>query len=65
LLERIKNDNSSCYTSFSTPQELKELVQDDLALLLTEHFETLNQNDQPPARLKKIRHPISRYRAIR
>src|SRR5512141_2408189 len=27
LLERIRKDNSSCYTSFSTPQELKELVQ--------------------------------------
>ena len=51
LLERIKNDNSSCYSSFSTPQELKELVQDDLALLLTEHFET--KNDQPPGEIKK------------
>lgn len=35
LLDRIKRDNSSCYTNFSTLSELKELVQNDLALLLT------------------------------
>src|SRR5512143_3817461 len=49
LLDRIRNDNSKCYTYFSTPQELKELVQDDLALLLTEHFESATPAGQPPA----------------
>jgi predicted ATPase len=43
LLSRIRNDNSSSYTHFSTPTELKELVQNDLALLLTEQFEAVTK----------------------
>src|SRR4030042_2648270 len=27
LLDRIRNDNTSCYSNFSTPTQLKELVQ--------------------------------------
>jgi predicted ATPase len=53
LLDRIKNDNSSCYTSFSTKAELEELVQNDLALLLTEQFESINRNEQPPTEKRK------------
>jgi predicted ATPase len=44
LLDRIRDDNTSSYTYFSTPTELKELVQNDLALLLTERFEAFHQD---------------------
>ncbi len=43
LLERIRNDNTSSYTYFSDAAELTELVENDLALMLTERFETADQ----------------------
>lgn len=46
LLARIQKDNTSSYTYFSTPTQLKELVQNDLALLLTERFEAATQAGQ-------------------
>ena len=55
LLDRIRNDNSSCYTSFSTTKELRELVQNDLALLLTEQFEAINSIKHPS--LETRQHP--------
>jgi predicted ATPase len=54
LLDHIKNNNSSSYTSFSTLAELKELVQNDLALLLTEKFETVYRKEQAPAEIRKL-----------
>ncbi len=39
LLTRIKNDNRVSFKYFSSPDELRQLVEDDLALLLTERFE--------------------------
>ncbi len=39
LLESIKADDRASYRPFSTPEELEELVADDLAVLLTEGFE--------------------------
>ena len=57
LLERIKNNNSSCYTNFSTLAELEELVQNDLALLLAEKFESITPTEQPAAVIKK--HPLT------
>jgi len=38
LLAKIQGDNVS-YKPFTTPDELRELIQNDLALLLTERFE--------------------------
>ncbi|HEX2058123.1 MAG TPA: tetratricopeptide repeat protein [Actinomycetota bacterium] len=38
LLDAIRSDDSVSYKGFSTPDELRELVQDDLALMLTERF---------------------------
>jgi predicted ATPase len=67
LLERIKNDNTSSYTYFSTPQELNELVQNDLALLLTESFDTINNNEQLPIEarpLPRINIPVPRNALI-
>ncbi|MFW9962367.1 MAG: tetratricopeptide repeat protein [Candidatus Sifarchaeia archaeon] len=46
LLDRIRNQNVSCYKTFSTPDELRELVENDLAVLLTERFETEHKEDQ-------------------
>ncbi|HSB65811.1 MAG TPA: DUF4062 domain-containing protein [Anaerolineales bacterium] len=57
LLNRIRNDNSACYTNFSTPQELKELVKNDLALLLTEQFETTKNGKSSSEEI--IKHPLT------
>ena len=40
LLDRIKNDDSVSYQRFSDPAELQRLVENDLAVLLSERFET-------------------------
>jgi predicted ATPase/Tfp pilus assembly protein PilF len=55
LLDRIRNDNHSCYAFFSTPAELKKMVQNDLVLLLTEQFDTINHEKKPP--IKTMEHP--------
>lgn len=39
LLDRIRDENVACYRRFATAEELQELIQDDLAVLLTERFE--------------------------
>ncbi|MEU1972079.1 DUF4062 domain-containing protein [Microbacterium sp. NPDC019599] len=39
LLDRIRDDDRSSYKSFSTPDELARLVEDDLATLLAERFD--------------------------
>ncbi len=39
LLDRVRNDGSVSYRSFTSPQELRKLLADDLALMLTESFE--------------------------
>src|SRR6266487_3812506 len=39
LLDHIRDDDQIAYKHFSTPAELEQLIQDDLALLLTERFE--------------------------
>ncbi|MGH2818544.1 MAG: DUF4062 domain-containing protein [Actinomycetota bacterium] len=38
LLQRIKRDARVSYKSFQDPAELQQLIENDLALLLTEHF---------------------------
>ncbi|MDX1687682.1 MAG: tetratricopeptide repeat protein [Candidatus Promineifilaceae bacterium] len=52
LLRTIKSDDAVSYKYFSDPAELRDLVENDLALLLTERFEqTLlrRQRAAPPA----------------
>jgi len=39
LLERIRADDRVSYKSFSAPTELRDLIENDLAMLLAEHFE--------------------------
>ena len=43
LLDRIRDDDCAAYQRFSTPEELGELIENDLALLLTERFERAQQ----------------------
>ncbi len=47
LLDRIRNDDRVSYKPFSTPDELCELIGNDLALMLTERFE-LSTGQSPP-----------------
>ncbi|HTP08734.1 MAG TPA: tetratricopeptide repeat protein, partial [Anaerolineae bacterium] len=46
MLTRIKNDNIS-YKYFTTTDELREAIENDLALLLSEGFETARPSDTP------------------
>jgi predicted ATPase len=39
LLDRIKSDDAVSYKYFSNAEELRELIENDLALILTERFE--------------------------
>jgi hypothetical protein len=39
LLDRIKSDDAVSYKYFSNAEELRELIENDLALMLTERFE--------------------------
>jgi predicted ATPase len=51
LLERIREENASSYKYFSKLEELIELVENDLILLLTEYFETVNAKETPTEEL--------------
>lgn len=39
LLNRIRDDDRAAYKAFSTPQELRKLIESDLATLLAERFD--------------------------
>ncbi|MBK6621929.1 MAG: DUF4062 domain-containing protein [Saprospirales bacterium] len=39
LLDEIRNNDTACYQRFSTEEELRDLLENDLALLLSERFE--------------------------
>lgn len=56
LLDDVKNDDVS-YKYFSTPAELAELVQNDLAVLLTERFEQAVR-PQPAASAPQPEQPL-------
>ena len=49
LLDRIKGDDTVSYKSFATPDELRNLIQNDLAVLLTERFEMTQYAEQSNA----------------
>ncbi len=51
MIERIRDENGSSYKYFSTPAELRELVENDLILLLTEYFETARADAKDEAGL--------------
>jgi hypothetical protein len=55
LIERMKSEDSASYRHFETPEELARLVQEDLAILLSERFEATHARpaaapatEQPP-----------------
>jgi predicted ATPase len=45
LLQRVQDDDKVSYRPFSDAADLEELVEDDLALMLTEHFATSTSGD--------------------
>ncbi len=47
MLTRIKGEDATSYKYFSNAPELRELVENDLALLLTEHFESARTVQTP------------------
>lgn len=54
LLDLIRQDDKASYKSFTLPEELRELVENDLAVLLTERFE---RPATVPSRAKERTHP--------
>lgn len=62
ILTRIKGEDTISYKYFSNANELKELVENDLALLLTEHFETARGAHAPDE--NTIIQPMCLSRAI-
>src|SRR5919201_1925896 len=56
LLHRIQADDTVSYKPFATPDELRELIENDLALLLTERFEQAQAaTSAPPASAERRR----------
>lgn len=52
LLARIQNDDKVSYKTFNTPEELADLIVNDLAVLLTERFNRTNFNETSGSDLK-------------
>jgi predicted ATPase len=48
LLDRVRTDDRVSYKSFSAPEELRDLIENDLAMLLTEHFEMSQPAEAAP-----------------
>src|SRR6266516_755466 len=61
LLDRIRSEDTASYQKFATPEELRERIANDLALLLTERF-TSPPPAPVPARLAQS--PVPRSRLI-
>jgi predicted ATPase len=68
LIDRIREDNSTSYRAFSTPDELCELLLDDLAVLLSERFESVaevsSRSDAPAGSASSSRPAESPLRAV-
>ncbi len=64
LLNEIKSADTSCYQRFSTPEELRDMLENDLALLLSERFESdrstveINLANLQGSQLPVIRNPL-------
>src|SRR5215472_2594831 len=59
LLDRIRSEEVASYQKFATPEELRERIANDLALLLTERY-TSPPETLVPARLAPLPMPRSR-----
>jgi predicted ATPase/class 3 adenylate cyclase len=58
LLDRIRDDDTASYKSFSTPEELHDLITNDLAVLLTERFEATQITGIPPIETRRSNLPL-------
>lgn len=64
MLARIKSEDLTSYKYFTTAAELREVIENDLALLLTEYFETArgaqspSKTPQPPSNVPTPRNPL-------
>jgi predicted ATPase len=56
LLDRIKSHDKASYKSFATPTELRELIVNDLAVLLSERFEMTQPGESGDDRVRLTRH---------
>src|SRR5215472_2118285 len=61
LLDRVRSEEVASYQKFATPEELRERIANDLALLLTEHF---TQPVDTPVAYRLAPVPIPRSRLI-
>jgi hypothetical protein len=58
LLDRIRDDDTASYKSFSTPEELQDLIINDLAVLLTERFEATQITVSAPIETRRSNLPL-------
>ena len=60
FVDRIRSEHSTSYQKFSTPAELRELLENDLAQLLTDQFMLAHQAPaSPSARFAPLPTPLS------
>ncbi|HVG97222.1 MAG TPA: DUF4062 domain-containing protein, partial [Chloroflexota bacterium] len=64
LLERIKADDAASYKTFGTPEELRELLENDLAVLLTERFAAARSGAAAPPLRRPNALPVQRSALI-
>ena len=66
LLKQIEKSGNVCYRNFSTAEELRELLENDLALLLSEKFEQPVQKHEHKSNLPVVHTPLlGRERELR
>ncbi len=57
LLDRIRSDDWVSYKPFATAAELRDLIENDLAIFLTERFELAQVGDTAPLEVPAAIHP--------
>ena len=60
LIEELQSDGTESYRTFETPDELQSLVQDDLALLLSERFTAAHRGADDGRPSRRTLHPSCR-----
>ncbi len=58
LLSRIQQDDRASYRKFAIAAELRELIENDLAVLLTERFESVGAGGKPSAQTPSRRNNL-------
>jgi hypothetical protein len=57
LLDKVRSDDRVSYKPFSTADELRELIENDLAMILTERFELARTETAAPREPSEAVHP--------